>query len=334
MLMRLTYGLYFALSSNILGLVVSLVAFSLFMASRVRLSKSIAYSCFVFIGSAVAKLQWIIFKNPGGDTALLSFISATTVLVGALCVIALVAALHILREERPLLALFALTAILAILQFSDIPHSLLNLYAQFYAAACILVPLWTLAFSRETGKKTKQMTVGLFIVVGIFLALIIYIPNVPNTPEWLPVKEVRVIEREYAPEIRYMRELLDEIPNRINTTDSESLRQLIPFDREWTQGPARRTTEPYRFYALRIGAPNGETEVLAQTAERSDLNRLLMEVSRNVQARYTENDVTVERILDIQQRPDYAEMMIYSYRISQSVDNGGFFVVAIFEAPK
>lgn len=157
---------------------------------------------------------------------------------------------------------------------------------------------------------------------AIFLALAI----VPEIPARLPVEEVRVLEEYYAPEIRYMRELLDEIPHHLNTEGSEVARFAIPFDREWTRGPAWRETARYRFYELKIRAPNGGVSALTtgRTQGRGRLD----------EARYTAGDVAAERVVEFWTQPEYTEWTLYRYKIRRDVDGTEFSAIAVFEAPR
>ena len=119
---------------------------SIYMRRKNRSSKALAYCCFLFAGAAVARLQWMIVSEQDAETVSWYIIS-TVVLVGTLSVIALVASLSILKEEKPLIAIFALTVGLATLQFSGVPYQLLKWYARFYALACVVIPFLLLAKS-------------------------------------------------------------------------------------------------------------------------------------------------------------------------------------------
>jgi fucose 4-O-acetylase-like acetyltransferase len=131
---------------NIPELAVTLVVFILFLWRGVRIGKALAYCCFLFVGATIARLQWLIVgeQDPSGVSWYIFF---AVVQVGALSVIAFVASFSILKEEKPLIVIFALTVGLAILQFSGVWYQLLNWYARFYALACVLIPFLVLAKS-------------------------------------------------------------------------------------------------------------------------------------------------------------------------------------------
>ena len=146
---------FLGLGNNLAGVIIAVVAFILMSKHRVRSSKSFAHSCFLLAGIAVAKLQWVIASGQSGE-ALRWEIGTTEVLVGGLGMLALIASARILKEEFPLIALFALAIILAILQFSDVPHQVLNWYARFFSLVAIAIPLLVLAQSWNRSDQTKD----------------------------------------------------------------------------------------------------------------------------------------------------------------------------------
>ncbi len=119
---------------------------SIYMRRKNRSSKALAYCCFLFAGATVARLQWMIVGEQD-PTTVGWYIFFAVVQVGALSVIAFVASFSILKEEKALIVIFALTVGLAILQFSGVPYQLLNWYARFYALVCVVIPFLLLAKS-------------------------------------------------------------------------------------------------------------------------------------------------------------------------------------------
>jgi hypothetical protein len=141
--------------NNVPSLVIATLVFLAFWKRRTPVGKAIAYCCFLFAGIAVAKLQWVIVGGQSGE-ALRWEIGTTEVLVGGLSILALIASARILKEESPLVALFVLTIVLAILQFSGIPYQVLNWYARFFSLAAIAVPLLVLAQSWNRSGPTED----------------------------------------------------------------------------------------------------------------------------------------------------------------------------------
>ena len=145
---------FLGLGNNLAGVVIAVVAFILMSKHRVGSSKAFAYCCFLLAGTAVAKLQWVIVGGKSGE-AIRWEIGTTEVLVGGLGMLALIASARILKEELPLVALFVLTIVLAILQFSGIPFQILNWYSQFFSLAAIAIPLLVLEQSWNRSGRTK-----------------------------------------------------------------------------------------------------------------------------------------------------------------------------------
>jgi hypothetical protein len=138
--------LFVGIDNNMPGLGIAIVAFIFLQIRRVNVGKSLAYCCFLFAGAVVANWQLVILSEQGGE--ILRWTTGTTdILVGTLSVIALAASFRILKTERPLIVIFALTAGLAILWFSSVPDQLLNWYARLYVLACFVIPLLILVRS-------------------------------------------------------------------------------------------------------------------------------------------------------------------------------------------
>lgn len=108
------------------------------------------------MGIAVAKLQWVIYSGQIRGKAIWWEILETEAFVGGLGIFALIASARILKEELPLVALLVLTTILAIFQFSGIPHQIVNWYARFFSLAAIAVPLLVLARSWNRSGPTEE----------------------------------------------------------------------------------------------------------------------------------------------------------------------------------
>ena len=140
-----------ALVINVSAILLSAITFGAYLARRIAVSKALAYSCFVFIGAAVARFQYALIVEDDGDT--LGFYQfATIVLVIVLFVTALIASRHILKKEKPLQLMIVLTLILAIFQFGGIAYVFLNWYARTYALICIMIPVLVLALNWAGGR--------------------------------------------------------------------------------------------------------------------------------------------------------------------------------------
>ncbi len=154
LLLIILWALWNTLISNIPGLVVTLATFALLVSRGTRLRKSLTYCFFLLGGIAVANLQWMIITD-GNTEAVRWLILGTEMLVGTLTLIAFLISLKFIKEEKILIVLFALTIGLGILQFSDVPHQLLNSYARLYALACLGAPLLVLV---KTWNRPKPST--------------------------------------------------------------------------------------------------------------------------------------------------------------------------------
>jgi tetratricopeptide (TPR) repeat protein len=139
---------------------------------------------------------------------------------------------------------------------------------------------------------------------------------VPGLPDELPVEEVRMVEEYYAPEIRYMYELLGEMPDYVFQTDEDY--SYYGFDEEWAD-KKRVEVGAYRFYELMIASPKGSDPLTPK------VNRF--ERSRSYDAEYSQEDIIIKRGL-------YDEVVeFYAYRIIRNVGGDEFSITAKFEAP-
>jgi len=139
---------------------------------------------------------------------------------------------------------------------------------------------------------------------------------VPGLPDELPVDEVRMLEEYYAPEIRYMYELLGEMPDYVFQTDEEY--SYYGFDEEWAE-KKRAEVGTYRFYELMIASPKGSDPLTPK------VNRF--ERSRSYDAEYSRDGIIIKRGL-------YDEVVeFYAYRITRNVGGDEFSITAKFEAP-
>lgn len=140
---------------------------------------------------------------------------------------------------------------------------------------------------------------------------------VPGFLDELPAEEVRMLEEYYAPEIRFMYGLLDEMPDFVYQTDEEY--SFYAFDKEWAAGK-RVETGAYRFYELRVGSPKGSDPLTPK------VNRF--ERSKRFDAEYSGENIVIKRGL-------YDDVVrIYGYEITRNVDGDEFSITAIFEAPE
>jgi hypothetical protein len=140
---------------------------------------------------------------------------------------------------------------------------------------------------------------------------------IPGMPDELSVEEVHMLEEHYAPEIRYMYEVLDEMPDRVFQTDEEY--SYYGFDQEWADGK-RVEVGAYRFYELMIASPKGSDPLTPK------VNRFKR--SRSYDAEYSKENIIIKRGL-------YDEVLeFYAYRITRTVRGDEFSITAKFEAPE
>ena len=140
---------------------------------------------------------------------------------------------------------------------------------------------------------------------------------VPDLPDRLPVNEVRTLEDYYAPEIRYMNELLDEMQGHVFQTDKKY--SYYGFDQQWAEAK-RVEVGAFRFYELMIASPKGADPLTPK------INRF--ERSRTYDAEYLKDNISVNRGLYD------GDVKFYDYRITRSVHGDEFTVAAKFKAPE
>ena len=156
MLSHLLVLFFLGAGNNLAGVVIAVMTFIIFLKHRVRGGKALAYSCFLLMGIAVAKLHWVIYSGQIRGKAIWWENLETQAFVGGLGILVLIASARILREELPLVALLVSTTILALFQFGGIPHQVVNWYARFFSLAAITVPLLVLARSWNQSGSTKE----------------------------------------------------------------------------------------------------------------------------------------------------------------------------------
>lgn len=138
-----------------------------------------------------------------------------------------------------------------------------------------------------------------------------------DSPAELTVEEVRMVEEYYAPEIRYMYELLAEMPRHVFQTEAEY--SYYAFDQEWADEKRAEVSE-YRFYELLIKSPKGSDPLTPK------VNRY--KSSRTHEAEYSKENVVVDRgVYD-------GTLTFYAYTITHSVHGDEFWISAKFEVPE
>ena len=131
---------FYGLVLNVEGLVATAVICGLLLFSRVSYRKTASICCFFLGGAAVAKVQWMIATG-AGPSEFDWQLGSTLVVVGVTSLAGILIAGRFLRTERLLIIIVAMTALLAVLQFSGRPFELLNWYARIYALVCLSAPL-------------------------------------------------------------------------------------------------------------------------------------------------------------------------------------------------
>jgi hypothetical protein len=132
------------LITNLLGLATAVVVLVFFLFTKLLSQKrAIAYCAFLFCGTAVAHLQWMIYSRVEGDEIGWQIL-ATIVSVLLSSILGFWASRRSLWYDKLLLVIVIMTILLGVLQagsmLSVLPYQLLNLYACIYALICILAP--------------------------------------------------------------------------------------------------------------------------------------------------------------------------------------------------
>ncbi len=132
------------LIANLSGLAITFAVLAFFLFTKLLCPKrAIAYCAFLFCGTAVANLQWMIYSGVEGDEIGWQ-IWATIASVVFSSILGFWASRRFLCDDKLLRVIVGMTILLGVLQtgwmFNVLPYQVLNLYARIYALICILAP--------------------------------------------------------------------------------------------------------------------------------------------------------------------------------------------------
>jgi hypothetical protein len=162
---------------------------------------------------------------------------------------------------------------------------------------------------------------ALFFVANVATAGILFgAMTLSSLPERLPQEEVDQVLQVFAPEIRFMHDLLDELPQRLRPM--ENIPNLNEFDPDWARSK-RSEADSLRFHELWIHGP-GRSFNLQDPA---------FPQRRTLGARYSGEDFEVSRGAEFISEQDEQGTVVYLYSIERAANGDTFEVDGLFEAP-